>query len=144
MTQAGFGKRAGRAALSLATLLAAALLALALVGCTGQPPKSEAPPQNVVAYDPKLPLVLEYGRGSCPWCVKMKPILAELVAEYRGKLNVSEVSVEEQPALADRAGVRLLPTIIIYRPGGQEVFRHVGFWPKDEIVANLRELGLVS
>jgi hypothetical protein len=40
--------------------------------------------------------------------------------------------------------VRLLPTIIIYRPGGEEVYRHVGFWEKADVVAKLRGLGLVT
>lgn len=125
--------------------LAAALL-VAAWGCGegGSKGGSQAPPQSAVSYDPKLPLVLQFGRGSCPWCLKMEPILAELAADYRGKLNVSEVSVEEQETLAERAGVRFLPTIIIYRPGGQELYRHVGFWPKEEMVAKLRELGLIA
>lgn len=127
-------------------ILALVVLLLAAWGCGegGSKGGSQAPPQSAVSYDPKLPLVLQFGRGSCPWCLKMEPILAELAADYRGKLNVSEVSVEEQEALAERAGVRFLPTIIIYRPGGQELYRHVGFWPKEEMVAKLRELGLIA
>ena len=124
--------------------LAAALL-VAAWGCGegGSKGGSQAPPQSAVSYDPKRPLVLQFGRAPAPGASD-EPILAELAAEYRGKLNVSEVSVEEQEALAERAGVRFLPTIIIYRPGGQELYRHVGFWPKEEMVAKLRELGLIA
>lgn len=138
-------RQPNRLAAALVALLALALLA-GLWGCADSGPQggSQAPSQAVVAYDPKLPLVLQFGRGSCPWCVKMEPILAELATEYRGKLNVSKVSTDEQQALAARAGVRFLPTIIIYRPGGEELYRHVGFWPKEEMVAKLRELGLVT
>jgi thioredoxin 1 len=129
------------------TWLVLALLCGLLVGalsCTeGAPQKSTAPPPEAIKYDPKLPLVLEYGRPSCPWCAKEKPILGEVARQYRGQVNVVAINTEEQPALADRAGVRLLPTIIVYRPGGQEMYRQVGFWPKEDMVAKLRELKVV-
>ncbi len=121
--------------------LAVALLAFA---CTGGNTTSQAPSQDVVKYDPALPLLLEYGRPSCPYCVQMRPILNDLAARYRGRLNVSAVNIDEQPALAERAGVRLLPTVIIYRPGGQEIFRHVGFWPQEKVVVKLSQLGLAG
>jgi thiol-disulfide isomerase/thioredoxin len=134
---------AGKVGRPLAALLAAGLILTALACTEGGQKGSQAPPRSVVSYDPALPLVLEYGRGSCPWCVKMGPVLHELARDYEGRLNVSEVSVEEQAQLAKRAGILRLPTIIIYRPNGEEAYRHVGFWPKEEIIVKLRELGMV-
>jgi thioredoxin 1 len=111
--------------------------------CTERPVTSQAPPQSVIAYNPSLPLLIEYGRGACPWCQKQKPIIEELATQYRSRINVGAISVDEQAELAQRAGVSGLPTIIIYRPGGQEAYRHMGFWPKDDIVAKLHQLGMV-
>ncbi|MFH0810823.1 MAG: thioredoxin family protein [Pseudomonadota bacterium] len=133
------GSKTGSRVLRLLALL---LVGLSMAVACSEQPTSKVPPSPPVPYDPALPSLLKYGRDACPWCVKMQPILQDLSAGYRGKLNVNDVNVDEQPDLARRAGVDLLPTVIIYNPAGFEVARHVGFWPKEEIVAKLHDLGI--
>ncbi|MCX5992043.1 MAG: thioredoxin family protein [Chloroflexi bacterium] len=89
------------------------------------------------------PTVAEFGAATCIPCKRMKPILEELAAEYGDRLNMSFVDVFKQPDLANRYAISLIPTQIFFDTSGQEVTRHVGFWPKEEIMAHLEELGLL-
>lgn len=88
------------------------------------------------------PTLAEFGRGICTPCKAMKPILENLAAEYENKLNVSIVSVDEYPDLTNYYHIVAIPTQIGFDSSGKEVFRHVGFWPRDQIIAQLDKLGI--
>jgi thioredoxin 1 len=89
------------------------------------------------------PTVAEFGAATCVPCKAMKPILEEIVAEYGDKLNLSFTDVRIHTGVAAKYKITLMPTQIFFDSGGQEVTRHVGFWPKEDVVAHLQELGLL-
>jgi len=72
----------------------------------------------------------------------MQPVLAELRKEYPNRLRVDFVDVWKDPAPARQYGVQAIPTQIFFDAKGKEVFRHTGFYPKDEILAKFQELGI--
>jgi len=74
----------------------------------------------------------------------MAPILDELKKEYDGKLKVEFIDVWEYPDAAEKFSVRAIPTQVIVDSSGKEVFRHTGFYPKDQIVAKLKQLGILT
>jgi len=84
----------------------------------------------------------EFGRGICIPCKAMKPILEELAAEYKEELNVVIVEIDEHRALTGQYGIMAIPTQIIFDSSGKEVTRHMGFWPKEEIIAQLEKMGV--
>jgi len=85
----------------------------------------------------------EFGRGTCIPCKEMKPILENLAAEYQDKLNVSIVSVDLYRDITSYYKIMAIPTQVCFDSSGKEVFRHVGFWPKDQIIAELSKLGTI-
>ena len=88
------------------------------------------------------PTLAEFGRGTCIPCKAMKPILESLAIEYRDNLNVSIVSVDEYRDLTNYYRIMAIATQIGFDNNGKEVFRHVGFWEKDQIIAQLSKLGI--
>jgi thioredoxin 1 len=72
----------------------------------------------------------------------MKPILEKLSAEYEGKLNVVIVEVYEQRELTQQYGIMAIPTQIVFDSSGKEVTRHMGFWAKEDIIAQFKEMGI--
>jgi thioredoxin 1 len=96
------------------------------------------------ATSEQLPRFVEVGADSCVPCKMMQPVLDELRSDYAGKLQIEFADIWKTPELGEKYGVRSIPTQIIYDSSGKEVFRHLGFWPKEEIDAKLRELGLVE
>ncbi|MGD9496392.1 MAG: thioredoxin family protein [Armatimonadota bacterium] len=92
----------------------------------------------------QLPRFVEVGADSCIPCKMMQPILDELRTDYGGKLEVDFADVWKNPELGQRYDVRTIPTQVIYDASGREVFRHIGYWPKEEIDVKLKELGIVD
>jgi FKBP-type peptidyl-prolyl cis-trans isomerase 2 len=88
------------------------------------------------------PTLAEFGSSTCVPCKQMKPILEKLAVEYKGKLNVVIVEVYEQRALTQQYGIMAIPTQIVFDSSGKEVTRHMGFWAKEEIVAQLKKIGI--
>jgi len=88
------------------------------------------------------PTLAEFGSSTCIPCKQMKPILEELAVEYEGELNVVIVEVYEQRVLTQQYGIMAIPTQIVFDGDGREVTRHVGFWPKEEIITQLKNIGI--
>jgi FKBP-type peptidyl-prolyl cis-trans isomerase 2 len=88
------------------------------------------------------PTLAEFGSSTCVPCKQMKPILKELAVDYQDKLNVVIVEVYEQRALTQQYGIMAIPTQIVFDSNGQEITRHVGFWAKEEIITQFKEMGV--
>jgi thioredoxin 1 len=86
--------------------------------------------------------VVEFGAGTCVACVKMKPIIIELQSEYKDRANVLLIDVGEHRELTPKYKIMLIPTQVFFDQGGKEIYRHVGFLPKDSLLVHLRQAGL--
>ena len=53
----------------------------------------------------------------CPHCQKMMPIVKEFKELEKGKLEVVQINIEEESALADLYTVESIPTFILLRKG---------------------------
>ena len=87
-------------------------------------------------------MIMELGATTCIPCKMMTPILEELAKEQKGKLDVQFVDVYKRGDLAQKFKIFSIPTQIIFDTTGKEVFRHIGFYPKAEIMKKLKEFGL--
>ncbi len=89
-----------------------------------------------------LPRMLELGADKCIPCKMMAPILAELRQEYAGQLQVDFIDVWKNESAGEDYGVRVIPLQIFFGADGRELFRHEGFFAKEDILAKWRELGV--
>src|SRR4030042_721055 len=85
--------------------------------------------------------LVDFGSTGCVPCDMMAPILETLREKYKEKAEVLFIHVGEEPILASRYGVQSIPVQVFFDKTGKEVFRHVGFFPKDQITAKLAEIG---
>lgn len=83
----------------------------------------------------------DYGSDNCISCVQMNRILGPMITEYAGRVDIRIINVYKNRGLAQQARIQVIPTQIFYAPDGNELFRHVGVYPRDSIVAKFRELG---
>lgn len=90
----------------------------------------------------KRMMIMELGATTCIPCKKMVPVLKELAKELQGKLDVQFVDVNKRGDLAEKYRIFAIPTQIFFDKNGKELFRHEGFYPKGDIIAKLKELGL--
>jgi thioredoxin 1 len=89
-----------------------------------------------------LPVMIDLGSDQCIPCKMMAPILEELKAEYAEKLTVHFLDVRKLPALSKLYDIKLIPTQIFYGASGKEIFRHEGFYAKEDIVAKWKQFGV--
>ncbi|MBI5804542.1 thioredoxin family protein [candidate division TA06 bacterium] len=89
----------------------------------------------------KLPRLVDLGAGKCIPCKMMAPILEELKKDYAGKLEVVFIDVWQNADEGSKYKIRVIPTQIFYSPEGKELFRHEGFYSREDILAKWKELG---
>jgi len=102
--------------------------------------RTENPTDKLVGK--RLPTLIDLGAGKCIPCKMMAPILEELRTEYKGKLKVEFIDVSKKPGEAKKYGIKLIPTQIFFDASGKELFRHEGFYSREDILAKWKELGV--
>jgi thioredoxin 1 len=112
--------------------------------CHAAPPSdgnaAVIPEKTVTAALPKL---VDFGAKACDACKKIAPILDELTQEYAGVFDVVFIDVwqKENAEKAKTHNIETIPTQIFFAPDGKELFRHVGFISKEDILKKWQELG---
>ena len=75
------------------------------------------------------------------WCAPCKmqaPIVDRLAEKYQGKATVGKLNVDENQGVAQRFGVRGIPTLIVFR-NGAEVERLVGVQDEARLAAAIEK-----
>lgn len=75
------------------------------------------------------PVLVDFYADWCAPCRMVAPLVDEIARERMGKLLVVKVDTDRAPGVAQRYGIRSIPTLVVFR-GGQEVERSVGFEPE--------------
>lgn len=86
-----------------------------------------------------LPVVIDFWATWCGPCRMLAPTVEDIAAEYEGRAIVAKCNVDDCEELADRFGIRNIPTLI-YCKGGQVVNRSAGLVSKKDIAAVLDSL----
>lgn len=102
-------------------------------------PSTTVPPVQDQAV---LPRLVDLGASKCISCKMMKPILGDLKANYAEFFRTEFIDVWEDPEAAAEYEINLIPTQIFFDAEGKELFRHEGFFDKEDILAKWQEFGL--
>lgn len=62
----------------------------------------------------------------------MAPIIKELKEEFKGKVEIKEINVDEEVAESAKFGVQSIPTYVIMKDG-KEVGRKIGMTSKEDL-----------
>lgn len=130
-----------------AKLLIVAALAVAVAAAVAlkqrKPPTEPGPAAGVSTTNPaRLPRLLDLGADKCIPCKAMAPILAELKTDYAGRFDVEFIDVWKNEGAGKQYGVELIPTQIFFDASGKELFRHTGFFGREDILAKWKEFGV--
>jgi thioredoxin 1 len=87
---------------------------------------------------------IELGSVNCIPCRMMQPIMEDIKKEYKEQVEVVfyDVWTEAGRPLGEKYKIRAIPTQVFLDKNGTEYFRHVGFFPKEELVKVLKQQGV--
>ena len=89
----------------------------------------------------KLPVFIDLGADKCMACKAMTPVLKEIKKELKGQLDVQFIDVWKDRSAGMKYKIRMIPTQIFFSAENKELWRHVGFISKKDILKELKKLG---
>lgn len=87
---------------------------------------------------------VELGSVRCKPCIKMQKVMEKIEKEYGDQVKIvfHDVWTSEGKPYGKKYKIKLIPTQVFLDKDGKEYFRHVGFFPKDDLVKVLKQQGV--
>ncbi|MDR3251111.1 MAG: thioredoxin [Tannerella sp.] len=89
---------------------------------------------NKWLYEGSVPCIIDFYADWCGPCKMVAPILKELAMEYKGKIIVYKINVDENRELATLFGVRSIPTFL-FVPAKGDPQSAKGSLPRESFVS---------
>ena len=85
------------------------------------------------------PLLVDFYATWCGPCRMLAPILDQVQALLRGKVQIVKIDTDRYPDLASHYDIHALPTLVLFKQG-QPVERIEGVMPPEQLVERLTPL----
>lgn len=85
-----------------------------------------------------VPVLIDFWAEWCAPCRAIAPTLEEIAGEYKGKVKVVKMNVDENPDVPSQFGVRSIPTLLVFK-GGRQVDQAIGSMPKAQLVSLIQK-----
>jgi thioredoxin 1 len=79
------------------------------------------------------PVLVDFGATWCGPCKALAPVVAGLADESVGKYKIVTVDIDDAPGVAQKYGIRGVPTLAVFR-GGEKTASHVGVTTKAKLI----------
>ncbi len=76
--------------------------------------------------------IVDFWAEWCPPCKMLAPILEDVAKEFTGKVTITKINVDENPATASEFGISAIPTLLFFSDG-KLVERIPGAVPKQTL-----------
>ena len=90
--------------------------------------------QEVLKSD--KPVLVDFWATWCGPCRMLAPTVSAVAEKYDGKVKVCKVDIDENIPLAEKYGVEVIPTLVLFENGAEKE-RKVGLISQSEIEAIL-------
>jgi len=81
-----------------------------------------------------LPVLVDFWAVWCAPCQMISPSLEQIAQDYKDRLKIVKVNVDDNMKTSSRYGIRSIPTLLLFK-GGEIKETVVGACPQDKIVS---------
>jgi thioredoxin 1 len=89
--------------------------------------------------DSNTPVLVDFWATWCAPCRAIAPALEDLATQYKGKVKIAKLDVDENQGIAQQYGIRSIPTLLMFK-GGKVVEQLVGAVPKAKLEDTLKKV----
>ena len=86
----------------------------------------------------ETPALVDFWAVWCGPCKQIAPTVEALAAEYKGKLKVGKMNIDDHQITPQKYGVRSIPTLLVFK-GGEVVGQIVGAVPRSKLEEELKK-----
>jgi len=79
------------------------------------------------------PVLVDFGATWCSPCKALAPVVDKLADETVGKYKIVTVDIDDAPNVAQKYGIRGVPTLAVFR-NGEKTASHVGVTSKENLL----------
>ncbi len=79
-----------------------------------------------------VPVLVDFWAVWCGPCKAIAPTVEELAKQYKGKVKIAKMDVDEHQQVPQQYGIRSIPTLLLFK-GGRVVDTIIGAVPKTKI-----------
>jgi thioredoxin 1 len=86
-----------------------------------------------------IPAVVDFWATWCGPCKMIGPVVEELAGEYKGKIKITKMDVDNNRKTPVKFGIRNIPTLLFFK-GGELVHTVVGAQSKSSLEEQIKKL----
>lgn len=80
----------------------------------------------------KKPVLVDFWAEWCGPCQQLKVTLGHIAKEYKDKIEIFKINVDENPEIPTKYGIRSLPTMMIFK-NGEKKSTKIGALPQNKL-----------